>query len=81
MLKGYAKSVAVNNGSVLWFSDIIQDCSTTELSTSENFMQLDVSRSEGNLLQKFLIVNEGAGDSVALLGNEKMIFNFILFYF
>ena len=79
MLKGYAKSVAGNNGSVLWFSDIIQDCSTTELSTSENFMQLDVSRSEGNLLQKFLIVNEGAGDSVALLGNEKMIFYFILF--
>jgi hypothetical protein len=39
-------------------------------------MQTDASRSdssEGNHLQKILIVNEGAGDSVALLGNEKHI--------
>lgn len=72
MLKSYAKSVAGNNGSVLWFSDIIQASSTTELSTSPNFMQMDVIRSEGNNLRKVLIVNEGAGDSVALLGNEKM---------
>lgn len=66
MLKSYAKSVAGNHGSVHWFSDIIQ--------ASSNFMQMDVSTSEGNHLQKILIVNEGAGDSVALLGNQKMEF-------
>ncbi|PNY08729.1 1-aminocyclopropane-1-carboxylate deaminase-like protein [Trifolium pratense] len=68
MLKSYAKSVAGNSDSVLWFNDIIQAASTTELSTSQNFMQMDASRSDGNHLQKILIVNEGAGDSVALLG-------------
>lgn len=74
MLKSYAKSVAGTSGSVLWFNDIIQASSTTELSTSPNFVQMDVSRSEGNHQRKILIINEGAGDSVALLGNEKMEF-------
>jgi hypothetical protein len=77
MLKNYAKSVAGNSGSVLWFSDIIEASSTNELSNSPNIMQMDASRSdssEGNHLQKILIVNEGAGDSVALLGNEKLEF-------
>lgn len=74
MLKSYAESVAGNNGSVLWFGDIIETSSATELSTSPNFMQMDVSRSEGNHQRKILVVNEGAGDSVALLGNEKMEF-------
>lgn len=73
MLKSYANSVAGNNGSVLCFGDIIQASSTTELSTP-NSMQKDVIRSEGNPLRKILVVNEGAGDSVALLGNEKMEF-------
>ncbi|XP_061350270.1 D-cysteine desulfhydrase 2, mitochondrial-like isoform X2 [Gastrolobium bilobum] len=61
MLKCYANSVADNNGSVLWFNDIIQASSTTELSTSPNFVQMDESGSEGNHLRKILIVNEGAG--------------------
>lgn len=74
MLKNYARSVAGNSGSVLWFSDIIHASSTAESSTSPNFMQMDASRSEGNHLQKILVVNEGAGDSVALLGNGKLKF-------
>jgi len=74
MLKSYAESVAGNSGYVLWFSDIIQASSTNKLSTSPNFMPMDASRSEGNHLQKILIVNEGAGDSVALLGNGKLEF-------
>ncbi|XP_045818102.1 D-cysteine desulfhydrase 2, mitochondrial [Trifolium pratense] len=73
MLKSYAKSVAGNSDSVLWFNDIIQAASTTELSTSQNFMQMDASRSDGNHLQKILIVNEGAGDSVALLGIIRLV--------
>ncbi|MED6187214.1 hypothetical protein PIB30_074328 [Stylosanthes scabra] len=71
MLKGYAKSVAGNSGSVILFSDIAQDSSTTELSTA-NLMELDVSRSNRNLKRKYLIVNEGAGDSVALLGMIRL---------
>lgn len=74
MLKSYANSVAGNSGSVMLFSDIIQASSNTELSTSPNFMQMNASRSEENHLQKILIVNEGAGDSVALLGNVKLEF-------
>lgn len=74
MLKSYAESVAGNDSSVLWFGDIVQSSSATELFTDPNFMQMDVSRSEENHLRKILVVNEGAGDSVALLGNEKMEF-------
>lgn len=74
MLKNYATSVAGNSGSVLWFSDIIQASSAAESSTSPNLMQMDACRSEGNHLQKILVVNEGAGDSVALLGNTKFKF-------
>ncbi|CAL5203762.1 unnamed protein product [Lathyrus oleraceus] len=73
MLKNYARSVAENTGSVLWFSDIIQASSTAESSTFPNFMQMDASRSEGNHLQKILVVNEGAGDSVALLGIIRLV--------
>ncbi|KAK7306182.1 hypothetical protein VNO77_44108 [Canavalia gladiata] len=73
MLKNYAKSVAGNNGSVLWFGDIIQASSTTESSISPNFMQMDLSRSEQNHQRKILVVNEGAGDSVALLGVIRLV--------
>jgi len=74
MLKSYAESMAGSNGSVLWFGDIIEASSATELCASPDFMQMDVSRSEGKHQRKILVVNEGAGDSVALLGNEKMEF-------
>ncbi|KAL1336536.1 hypothetical protein HN51_030893 [Arachis hypogaea] len=72
MLKDYAKSVAGNSGSVISFGDITQNSSTTELSTA-NLMEFDVSRSDRNLQRKFLIVNEGAGDSVALLGMIRLV--------
>ncbi|CAI8611514.1 unnamed protein product [Vicia faba] len=73
MLKNYARSVAGNNGAFLWFNDIIQASSTGELSTSQNFTKMDASRSERNHLQKILVVNEGAGDSVALLGIIRLV--------
>ncbi|KAG2406833.1 D-cysteine desulfhydrase [Vigna angularis] len=73
MLKSYAESVAGNNGSVLWLGDIIEPSSATELSTSPNFMQMDVSRSEGNHRRNILVVKEGAGDSVALLGVIRLV--------
>ncbi|XP_057737748.1 D-cysteine desulfhydrase 2, mitochondrial [Arachis stenosperma] len=72
MLKDYAKSVAGNSGSVISFGDITQNFSTTELSTA-NLMEFDVSRSDRNLQRKILIVNEGAGDSVALLGMIRLV--------
>ncbi|KAL5171156.1 D-cysteine desulfhydrase 2, mitochondrial [Glycine soja] len=73
MLKSYAESVAGNDGSVLWFGDIVQASSATELFTDPNFMQMDVSRSEENHLRKILVVSEGAGDSVALLGVIRLV--------
>ncbi|CAI8599570.1 unnamed protein product [Vicia faba] len=73
MLKNYARSVAGNSGAFLWFNDIIQASSTGELSTSQNFTKMDASRSERNHLQKILVVNEGAGDSVALLGIIRLV--------
>ncbi|KAL2318883.1 hypothetical protein Fmac_032759 [Flemingia macrophylla] len=68
MLKSYANSVAGNNGSVLWFAISFKLPQRIDLFISPNFMQMDVSRSEGSHLRKILVVNEGAGDSVALLG-------------
>ncbi|KAL2318383.1 hypothetical protein Fmac_032259 [Flemingia macrophylla] len=67
MLKSYANSVVGNNGLSYGF-DIIQVLQRIDLSISPNFMQMDISRSEGSHLRKILVVNEGAGDSVALLG-------------
>nr|XP_025682906.1 D-cysteine desulfhydrase 2, mitochondrial isoform X3 [Arachis hypogaea] len=72
MLKDYAKSLAGNSGSVISFGNITQNSSTTEFSTA-NLMEFDVSRSDRNLQRKFLIVNEGAGDSVALLGMIRLV--------
>lgn len=65
MLKSHAKLVAGNNGSVLWFSDIIE-------STSRELAQVNTSISDVNHLRKILVINEGAGDSVALLGNNNV---------
>ena len=72
MLKNHANMVAGDNGSVVWFNDIIEASSRTELSSVPYFMQKGPSRSAKNHLRKILVVNEGAGDSVALLGNEKL---------
>ncbi|KAL2320227.1 hypothetical protein Fmac_029196 [Flemingia macrophylla] len=44
-----------------------------DLSISPNFLQMDVSRSKGSHLRKILVINEGAGDSVALLAPKEVV--------
>ncbi|KAF7839869.1 D-cysteine desulfhydrase 2, mitochondrial isoform X1 [Senna tora] len=73
MLKSHAKLVADDNGSVVWFNDIIEAASITKLCTSPKLAQVDANRSAENHHRKILIINEGAGDSVALLGVIRLV--------
>lgn len=68
MLKNHACCVAGSGGNVIWLDDILE-ASLTPKSLGSNFMQKDVSKSDFS--RKVVIVNEGAGDVVALLGNWK----------
>lgn len=72
MLKSHAKLVAGKDDSVVWFGDIVE-ASTAGLSTSPTLAGKDASRNAGNNLRKILIINEGAADSVALLGVIRLV--------
>ncbi|KAK4264985.1 hypothetical protein QN277_026096 [Acacia crassicarpa] len=72
MLKNHATLVAGSNDSVVWLDDIIE-ASTACLSTSPTLAGMDASRNARNHLRKILIINEGAADSVALLGVIRMV--------
>lgn len=68
MLKSHADRVAGSSGNVIWLDDILE-ASLTQKSDSLNFMQKDAN---GRYFSRnVVIVNEGAGDVVALLGNWK----------
>lgn len=68
MLKRYADHVAGSHGHVLWFDDILE-ASTTCNKLDSNIAPQEEYRSDDS--RKVAIVNEGAGDVVALLGNWK----------
>lgn len=59
MLRSHAAMVAGEDGSVLWAKDIVEG-----LEAMDHFSSLTTSR------RKVLILNEGAGDALALLGND-----------
>lgn len=59
VLKSQADLVAGNSGSVLWFDDI--------LSTS-------LGKQPRSYGRRVIVINEGAGDAIALLGNCKPFF-------
>ena len=65
MLKSHADNVAGTSGHVLWFDDILED------SMNSNNSSLRVQKEDyiSDHSRKVAIVNEGAGDVVALLGN------------
>lgn len=71
MLIRHANEVAGANGSVLWFKDL--GCSAFPTNGPAH---TEPERISGNHHRKVVIVNEGAGDAVALLG--KMV-RFALF--
>lgn len=66
MLKSHADYLAGSSGNVIWFDDIME-ASLSENDGAMSFLQKDAYRSDHP--RKIVIVNEGAGDVVALLGN------------
>lgn len=68
MLKGHADYVAGSSGNVIWLDEILE-ASWTQKCLNSNFVQKDAHRSD--LSRNVVIVNEGAGDVIALLGNWK----------
>ncbi|XP_037492592.1 D-cysteine desulfhydrase 2, mitochondrial isoform X2 [Jatropha curcas] len=73
MLKNHANLVAGNTGHVLWCDDILETFFTNQTSNALNSEQMDGRTSIENHLKKVLIVNEGAGDAVALLGVIRLV--------
>ncbi|CAE6067376.1 unnamed protein product [Arabidopsis arenosa] len=62
MLRSHAAMVAGEDGSVLWAKDIVEG-----LEVMDHFSSSKASR------RKVLIVNEGAGDALALLGMFRLV--------
>lgn len=73
MLKTHANLVAGNTGSVVQCNDILETFLTNQTSIDLNLGQVDACKIVENHPKKVLIVNEGAGDAVALLGNCKLM--------
>lgn len=69
MLKSHADYVAGSSTSVLLLDEILESFST-QICLSSSFMQEDVHKREHS--PKVAIVNEGAGDVVALLGTGHL---------
>lgn len=70
MLRNHANLVAGNSGIVVLFSDILEASFTCQTSSASNFVQMDANRSAKNYPRKVVIVNEGAGEAVAILGKS-----------
>ncbi|KFK33553.1 hypothetical protein AALP_AA5G028500 [Arabis alpina] len=64
MLRTHADLVAGEDGSVLWAKDIVED---VDVARMDDFSRSKTSR------RKVLIVNEGAGDVLALLGMFRLV--------
>lgn len=71
MLLRHASNVAGASGSVLWFTDILGNLSG--LVDGGAGMQTNVIRSSKDAMKKVVIINEGAGDVVALLGIIRLV--------
>ncbi|KAH9708524.1 D-cysteine desulfhydrase 2 [Citrus sinensis] len=73
MLKSYANLVAGNNGDVVWCNEIFEASLTAQKSRASCLGQMDAHKGIDNCRKKVLIVNEGAGDAVALLGVFRLL--------
>ncbi|KAL9420797.1 hypothetical protein AB3S75_038383 [Citrus x aurantiifolia] len=73
MLKSYANLVAGNNSDVVWCNEILEASLTTQKSRASCLGQMDAHKGIDNCRKKVLIVNEGAGDAVALLGVFRLL--------
>jgi len=70
MLKSHAENVAGTGGQVLWFEDILND----SLNPSTMNLRVEKEDSRRDCSRKVVIINEGAGDVVALLGNLILVY-------
>ncbi|XP_055959583.1 D-cysteine desulfhydrase 2, mitochondrial-like isoform X2 [Mercurialis annua] len=73
MLKTHANLVAGNAGEVLCCNDILETFSTSETSGASNMGKMNSCTSIEDYPRKVLIINEGAGDVVALLGAIRLV--------
>lgn len=75
MLKSQADLVAGSSDGIIWFDDIFPS-SLKKQACSTNSVQIDYdfSRRARKHGRKVIVINEGAGDAVALLGNWKPFF-------
>ncbi|GMI99759.1 hypothetical protein like AT3G26115 [Hibiscus trionum] len=73
MLRTHANMVADNTGSVVYCNDIIDASLASHTYDSSKFVQMDAPRGTENNSNKVAIVNEGAGDAVALLGLFRLV--------
>ncbi|KAL0421479.1 UNVERIFIED_CONTAM: D-cysteine desulfhydrase 2, mitochondrial [Sesamum latifolium] len=72
MLARHAESVAGHDGSVIWLYDILGASSRNHTSGKQNFCKADPVKCPEKS-RKVVVINEGAGDSVALLGVMRLI--------
>lgn len=80
MLQTHASMVAGNSGNVVYCNDIIDASNMSQTFNRSEFVQMDAPRDTKCHSTKVVIVNEGAGDAVALLGKRKTV-DFIVAYY
>ncbi|KAL5760044.1 hypothetical protein ACOSQ2_018882 [Xanthoceras sorbifolium] len=73
MLTSHAKLVAGSNGYVLWCNEIFGESFTSQTSAASTFVQVNDHRGADDCPRKVVIVNEGAGDALALLGVFRLV--------
>ncbi|XP_021293582.1 D-cysteine desulfhydrase 2, mitochondrial isoform X2 [Herrania umbratica] len=73
MLETHASMVAGSSGNVVYCNDIIDAFITAQTFERSKFVQMDAPRGTKSHSTKVLVVNEGAGDAVALLGLFRLV--------
>ncbi|KAF5726707.1 hypothetical protein HS088_TW22G00388 [Tripterygium wilfordii] len=73
MLKSHANLLVGDSGIVMCCDDIIQALSMAQTSSAANFAPMDTHRSAEDYPRKVVIVSEGAGDAIALLGVIRLV--------
>lgn len=71
MLSNHAESVVGSNGSIIWLNNIMEASFRNSASGQQKHPQADPVKSSEKS-RKVVILNEGAGDAVALLGIDSL---------
>ncbi|OMO81535.1 Tryptophan synthase beta subunit-like PLP-dependent enzymes superfamily [Corchorus olitorius] len=73
ILHTHASMIAGNSGNIVYCNDLIDVSTTTQTFESSKFVQIDAHGGTKSHSTKVAIVNEGAGDAVALLGLFRLV--------